>query len=172
MKQLIKIILTMICTLYATTIFSQICIDTLSINFYSITLKNQIIKKYTINNVSEEDYITWVSPKSVNDKSEQVLLHEFFLSRKGDFSFYDLITERIIPQRKSIGFSFIKRIGPGESFSYIISKSNNNSSFYEDRIVIIRKKNVDCFLQGFPIDEDFYYPSSIVLLSESETINN
>ena len=172
MKLYYKLILIICFIMYTINTYSQIHIDTLSVEYYNnITMQNIVMEKYMITNDSEEDYLTWVSPDPIKGKTEQALMYEYFFSKKGDFCLFNIMTENIlITAKKSIGSSFIKRIRPGESFSYIISKPERTVSFYEDRIVIINKAKVDCFLQGFIINDSYYFDAPIILLINTDEV--
>lgn len=176
MRRKKKAILVIGCIMYTMTAYGQIRIDTVFVEYYNSIIKQyQVLKEYNIVNESKEDYLTWISSSPINCRTEQALMHEYFLSRKGDFSFLDLMTGNTIFKSKyNIGISFIKRICPGESFSYIVLKSKQESSFYDNRIVIIKSSSLNYFLQGFIIDENYYYPESFVILSEEvvRAINN
>jgi len=156
------------CFLYTMTTYGQIHVDTISVEYYnSFTMQNQFMEELNIINESNEDYLTWVSPNSILEKTEQTMIQEYFYSRKGDFSFLNIMAENLLLNtKKSIGESFIKKIKPGDSFSYIILKSNKESSFYKDRIVIISLNKVYYYLHGFVINEQYYFAGPHVLLVE------
>ena len=67
-----------------------------------------------------------------------------------------------------IGFSFIKRIHPGESFSYIIPLNSDNASSYYNKIIIISQQEVEQVLQGFQIEEKHFYPLSCIVLHNND----
>lgn len=172
MRRKEKAILAIGCIMFTMTAYGQIRIDTVFVEYHnSIIKQNQVLKEYNIVNESKEDYLTWISSSPINGKTEQALMHEYFLSRKGDFSFLDLMTgNTVFKSKHNIGISFIKRICPGESFSYIISKSKQESSIYDNRIVIIKSSSLNYFLRGFIIDDNYFYPESFVILSEEVVV--
>jgi hypothetical protein len=108
----------------------QIHIDTISFCYFNgITEQTEIIDKYQIANNSNEDYLTWVSLVPKNDKSNIELMHDFFKKRKGDFNLIEMMYENLLDgQPVSIGYSFIKNITVGETFSYFIAKTETKSN--------------------------------------------
>lgn len=147
---------------------SQIKIDTFSYSYYNgITQQYQIIDNYKISNNSNEDYYTWVSLLPAINKSNTELIHEFFKKKKGDFSFVEMIYDNLLnDQPINLGYSFIKNIVAGETFSYFIAKTDLDSLVYQDRIVVISKKEVEQYLK-MQIDEKYYYQLSNIFLTES-----
>ena len=54
----------------------------------------------------------------------------FFKKIKGDFSYIQAMYEELLDNRPSItGYSFIKKIAPGETFTYFIVKTDPESNF-------------------------------------------
>ncbi len=69
-------------------------------------------------------------------------------------------------QKIEIGYSFIKNIKAGETFTYTIVKVDTSSGFYQNRIVILKKaKIVEC-LRGLQLKEKYFYRFSNVVLIE------
>jgi hypothetical protein len=149
----------------------QIHIDTISFCYFnSITEQNQIIDIYKIRNNSNEDYLTWVSLAPINNRTNIELMHDFFKQRKGDFNFMEMVYENLLDaQRISIGYSFIKNITAGKTFSYIIAKTNTDSILYKNRIIVISKEEVERYLK-MKIDEKYFFQSSSIVLTEKEFI--
>jgi hypothetical protein len=145
----------------------QIHIDTVSFSYYNgITGQLQIIDNYQITNNSNEEYLTWISLVSTNNKSNIELIRDFFKKRKGDFSWLELLYENLLEEQPiSIGYSFIKNITAGKTFSYIIAKSDTNSTLYKDRIVVISKKEVEQYLK-MQIAEKYFFQLSSIFLTE------
>ena len=144
---------------------SYVLIDTLSLCYSNgITYQTNTINSYRITNNTNEEYLTWVSLAPTNSKSKIGLIRDFFLARKGDFSFMEMMYEKLLcDQSISIGYSFIKKIAIGETFSYFITKSNPFSMFYQDRIVVIRRREVEQYLRVNIDDSCFFQPDFIVL---------
>ena len=145
----------------------QIHIDTVSFRYYNgITSQTQIIDNYQITNNSNEDYLTWVSLVPTNNKSNIELTHDFFKKRKGDFSLMEMIYENLLDEQPiSIGYSFIKNIAIGETFSYFIAKTDTISTFYQDRIVLIKRKEVEEYLR-MKIEKKYFFQLTSIFLTE------
>ena len=161
---------------------SEIQIDTLSVNYFNgITQQIQIVDEYQITNLSDEDYLTWVAFFPKGNKSNKELVHDFFKKSKGlgpsELGFVTLMyeLEPLVEELPcSIGYTFIKKIPAGDSFSYFIvgtGKETDNkntivgstfsytqtdvekeSTVYNDRIVIIKRSEVEQYLR-FPLKE-------------------
>ncbi|NCC99670.1 MAG: hypothetical protein EOL95_08240 [Bacteroidia bacterium] len=145
----------------------QIHIDTISFCYFNgITKQSQIIDNYQITNNSTEDYLTWVSLVPKNDKSNIELTHDFFKKGKGDFNLIEAMYENLLDGRPIIiGYSFIKNITVGETFSYFIAKTETKSNFYQRRIVLIKKKEVEQYLR-MQIDEKYFFKLPSIFLTE------
>lgn len=146
---------------------NQILIDSVSFGYYNaITKQHQIIDKYQITNNSEENYLTWVALEPINDRTDIELVHDYFKKRKGDFNLVEMMFENLLDSLPiNIGYSFIKNIAPKESFSYYISKKNMASNFYRERIVLIKRKEVEQYLK-MKIDTKYVYQYSNIFLIE------
>ena len=55
----------------------------------------------------------------------------------------------------SIGYSFIKNITVGKKFSYFIAQTSEKSNLYQKRIVLIKKREVEQYL-NMQIDEKYF----------------
>lgn len=145
----------------------QIHIDTVSFRYYNgITAQAQIIDNYQITNNSKEDYLTWVSLVPTNNKSSIELIRDFFKKRKGDFNLMEMIYENLLDEQPiSIGYSFIKNIAIGETFSYFIVKTDTSSTFYQDRIVVVRRKEVEEYLK-MKIEKKYFFQLTSIFLTE------
>ena len=60
-------------------------------------------------------------------------------------------------------YSFIKKIAPGETFSYFIVKTDPESNFYSERIVLMKESELTQFLKMQLEERYFFKPSNIVL---------
>lgn len=145
----------------------QIHIDTISFCYFNgITEQTQITDSYQITNNSNEDYLTWVSLVPINNKSNIELMHDFFKKRKGDFSLIEMMYENLLDEQPiNIGYSFIKNITAGKTFSYFIAKTDIKSNLYQRRIVLIKKKEVEQYLK-MQIDEKYFFKLSSIFLTE------
>ena len=128
---------------------SPIEIDTVSLRYVNgFTNQHEIVDEYRMTNHSNEEYITWVSLEPTNDKSNIELVHDFFKKIKGDFSYIQAMYEELLDNRPSItGYSFIKKIAPGETFTYFIVKTDPESNFYSERIVLMKGSEVEQYLR-------------------------
>lgn len=145
----------------------QIQIDNTEINYFNeITGKNEIIEDYRITNNSNEEYLTWVSLEPINERTNTELVHDYFKKRKGDFSFLEAMFENLLDEQPTtIGYSFIKNINPGETFHYYIAKNDKSSVFYRERIVLIKRKEVEQYLR-MQINDKYFYESPSIILTE------
>lgn len=145
----------------------QIHVDPISVNYFNgITEKKEIIDKYHIINNSDEDYLTWVSLVPINNRTNIELMHDYFKKRKGDFNLIEMMCENLLENQPiNIGYSFIKNITAGTTFSYFIVKNETESNFYRERIVIIKKKEVEQYLK-MTIDKKYFYQLSDIFLIE------
>ena len=144
-------------------------IDTVSFRYFNgLTKQEQIIDSYKIINNTDEEYLTWVSLLSVNSKSNVELIRNFFMKRKGDFNYLELMYENLLNEKSIniIGYSFIKNITQRETFSYFIVKTNSDSKFYIDRIVVIPKKEVEKHLK-ISLNEKYFFPQKELIILET-----
>ena len=162
------LLLTLLPVVTACNAQRQIHIDTVAVSYYNgITDKNEIIEEYLIKNNSNEDYLTWVSLEPINERTDTELVHDYFKKRKDDFSLIEAMFENILDEQPTIiGYSFIKNIKPGETFSYYISQNETVSNFYQERIVLIKRKEVEQYLR-MQIDDKYFYESPSIILTEN-----
>ena len=168
MKRIAYILISILCTL-GVSAQCPIEIDTVSYRYYNgITEQEQIIDNYRIINHSDEEYLTWVSLIPANDKSNNELMHDFFKKRKGDFTLYQVMIEWLDMRDKgsNIGYSFIKVIPPNEEFTYVIATTDPASTFYQERIIAIRRNEVEEYLR-LQIPESYFSPLSSIFLIEN-----
>ena len=149
---------------------SQILIDSVSFSYYNGITNYyngiQIIDNYRILNNSDENYLTWVELEPINNRTDIELVHDYFKKHKGDFNLIELMFENLLDTMPvSIGYTFFKNIAPKESFSYFISKKNKTSNFYRERIVLIKRKEVEQYLK-MTIDAKYFYQYSNIFLIE------
>ena len=149
----IKIIILFLAFLfYAVTLNAQnqIRIDTISVNYFNgITKKKEIIDIYQITNDSDEDYLTWVSLAPINNRTNTKLIRDYFIKTKGDYNLIGMMNDNLLTLNSmcEIGYTFLKDIPPSETFSYFVAKNRIESRFYRERIVIIKKKEVERYLK-------------------------
>ena len=147
-------------------------IDTVSYSYYNTVFNGYThVKSYQITNMSDKEYLTWVSDTPTEGKSASVLVHDYFRKRKNDFSYIQWMHEEDSGRPISnwtIGTSFLKRIKPNEDFSYIIVKNNDSLVMYDERIVVISRDEVESCIGGtaFSFDESLFFPFSSICLSD------
>lgn len=141
----------------------KISVDTISFCYFNgITQQPQTVYEYRITNNSSEDYLSWVSLVPINNKSNIEVVYDFFKMRKGDFNLIEMMCENLLDKRPiNIGFSFIKNIAIGKTFSYIITQTD--AKFYQERIVLLKKKEVEQYLK-MQIDEKYFFKLSYIIL--------
>jgi hypothetical protein len=160
-------LLTLMLFITACNAQGQIQIDTAEVSYYNgIIDKNVIIEDFRITNNSSEEYLTWVSLEPINDRPNTELVHDYFKKRKGDFSLIEAMFENLLDEQPTtIGYSFIKNINPGETFHYYIAKNDKSSVFYRERIVLIKRKEIEQYLR-IQLDDKYFYKSSSIILTE------
>jgi hypothetical protein len=141
-------------------------IDTVSSYYFNgLIQQGQKIEIYKMTNNTMEEYLTWVSIIPVEHKSHSELIRDYFIKQKGDFNLIEMINEDLLKDKTiNIGYSFIKNILPKEAFSYMIVKNDSNSTFYQDRIVIIKKKEVELYL-NMQIKKKYFSPLKSIILT-------
>ena len=95
------------------------------------------------------------------------MVRDYFKKRRGDWNLQELMFENLLDSTSTcVGYSFIKKILPGEIFSYIIAKNEASSNFYRKRIVLMKKNEVETYLR-MEIDNIFYYQFTHILLEDT-----
>lgn len=167
MKRKVYICLAFVCltVFFRLNAQSPIEIDTVSLRYVNgFTCQPEIVDEYRMTNHSNEEYITWVSLEPIKNKSNLLLMREFFLQAHGDFSYLHLMGDCILDELPvNTGYSFIKKIAPGETFSYFIVKTDPESNFYSERIVLMKESELTQFLKMQLEERYFFKPSNIVL---------
>lgn len=141
-------------------------IDTVSMYYFNgFIQKMQKIETYKMKNYTNEEYLTWISMSPIDHKTNSELIHDYFIKRKGDFNLIEMMNEGLLKDKAiNIGYSFIKNILPNETFSYVILKSDSNTIFYQERIVLIKKKEVELYL-NMQIKRSYFYPLKNIFLT-------
>lgn len=142
-------------------------IDTSSYIIYnSNTGQKQNWGYIKILNNTENEYIAWIPnnlPRGDNANDKWII--DYFYRRHGrDFSLFDIIQEGWIDVKHVyIGVSFLKNILPGEEFTYMFIKTDTNMNYYKDRIVVIKRSEVEDFLR-FSIMDEYFFPHSCIVI--------
>ncbi len=146
----------------------QTHIDTISVSYFNgITEKTEIIDNFQITNNSDEDYLTWVSLEPINSRTNIKLIRDYFIKHKGDFNLIGMINDNLLTSESmcEIGYTFMKNISPSETFSYFLAKKDIESNFYQERIVLIKRKEVEHYLK-MEIDKKYFYQFPSIFLIE------
>ncbi len=152
---------------------AQIYVDTCTIHcFNDFTNSHNFIKSYKITNNTEDKYVTFVSSDFTNSISNIEAIHRFFKKQIGDFSLSFLVYEKLLTAEftNRIGTTFMKEINPKETFEYLITKKEKESSFYEKRIFVIPLKEIEDFLQQ-TIPDDCFSSIDVLPLFDTSTSN-
>ena len=146
----------------------EIITDSTSMSYYdAITKRTYTMVCYEITNNSSEDYYTWISLDTIDNKTKKDIIHDFFKKRKGDFSYIDLMFEELAtPLSISIGYTFITKISPGCKFHYLFVQSNGEDSIYSNRIVVMPKAEVKSYVR-LQIDEKYFYKCAYIVLNDN-----
>jgi hypothetical protein len=124
------------------------------------------ITEIHIKNTDNSPYVLWISDSNKTEKSDEILIKEFFLLKHGDFSFMNIIYEDIYNKIPiEIGKNFITTIEAGKEFRFILlTKDKMNETdiykFYKEHVVLMPKEKLNRFL--FP--EKIYYPFDYIIL--------
>ena len=77
---------------------------------------------YIIHNTSQNSYYTWVNYDDTLKGDTTKIVSRYFFSLHNDFSLFALLTEDIVFTEvfePTVGITFLKKIKPGETFTYI-----------------------------------------------------
>ena len=106
---------------------SPIEIDTVSLRYVNgFTNQHEIVDEYRMTNHSNEGYITWVSLEPIKNKSNLLLMREFFLQAHGDFSYLHLMGDCILDEQD---IRLLKKLHPVRHFHILLSKQIRNQIF-------------------------------------------
>lgn len=137
-----------------------------------ITLKGA---EYSFTNNSDEPYLTWID-FGLSDKTQVSLsesVRNYFFKQKGDFSLYSLYVDNVTgfyPQNEPvIGFSFLKRIKPGEVFRYIVLGDVSNDAKLKNSIRVEKESCVMYYLKYKEYEVFLYNKPYIVILNPKLT---
>ncbi len=131
----------------------------------SIRGQEVYITEYLINNQSDNCYYTWLLPQP-QFSGEKCITHYFF-KPNGDFSLSQLINDNIIFNEGFVpvlGYSFIKLILPGQSFSYlVISEESLDEEKDIGGLIFMERKEIVESIAG-PIPDRFLFSLNCVVL--------
>ncbi len=144
----------------------EIIADSIPMSYYdAITNRTYKMVCYEITNNSSEDYYTWISLDTIDNKTKKDIAYDFFKKRKGDFSYIELMYEELAePLSIEIGYTFVTKISPGCKFNYLFVQSNGVDSIYSNRIVVMPKAEVESYVRH--IDEKYFYKFAYIVLND------
>ncbi len=124
-------------------------------------------RDYAVYNNTNEDYIIWISPSSISGKSQEQLIKDMFFRREGDFNLFQIMTDCYIEKYDlwGIGFNFMKKLAPGETFNLYVLLNENKTFFYKDKIVSIKKCDIEKFLK-IRINDTFFYEGNHIIIND------
>lgn len=115
--------------------------------------------EYRIKNQSNEPFFTWIDFDNYNEKSGK-RIHRYFWGPHNDFNLATLMTDNVVRDSNEIilGRTFIKRLGPQESFKYIVVCREKIDDFY--KYIVVEKASLVNKIIGFDVPEAFEYNKS------------
>lgn len=130
------------------------------------TYRPVYVTEYTITNVTQETYYSWVDFDKPNYTEREEAIHRFFFKRKGDFSFFNLMTDNIIMVDSGIcvGVSFLVELQPNDTFKYIVIKNRQKDDRYEAYIESAPKEWIEQQLLRKPIPDRFKYKQPYIVI--------
>lgn len=134
------------------------------------------INDYTVNvclikivNESDDNLVLWLDKNSIKGMTNKQKIQRYFLKSKGDFSFYNLLTERLIKEGSPMVFgTFLVQLNKEDDFLIRIVSENLDGKrlkekcqeFIDEHLVFVPKKELLSILQ---LDNSFFhwfdYPS-------------
>ena len=97
--------------------------------------------EYIISNNTDTNYYTWVDYNSYYSKdSIEVNLRHYLFIFHGDYNLGALLTDNVFFNDgfyPEIGVSFLKEIGPGESFTYLVTGDKKDRDSFKNHIYFI-----------------------------------
>lgn len=159
MKKLLSLIC---CIFYITNIFCQgIVIEKKTIA--DKTKAHKYLEVHTIYNMTNDDYITWLAWYDPKDNEEDKQILYYIYRNWGSTNIHLLISELNMYEERltEIGMTFMKKIQPHRTFTYIIKKNKHGKSNFYDRIVCIKKEKIEKLIQYKLNDKWLYQPDTI-----------
>lgn len=87
--------------------------------------KLMCVTEYKITNTSEEVYYSWLDYEKPKYSERNLAIRRYFFKAKGDFSFFNLMTDNVIFLYDDlyVGNAFVIEIQPKTTFRYIVALS-------------------------------------------------
>lgn len=138
-----------------------------SIGIYKDTIRNKDyrVKEITVINNTDEEYLTWVSSYPVSHLPNYGKIRQYFTTHYVDFHLLVLVYENLLSTNSlcCIGKTFIKNIPPKHSFKYLLKDFRAYKKQWKERLVIIKRKEVEKFLNINFADEWFYGEDKVLV---------
>ncbi|RMH43552.1 MAG: hypothetical protein D6694_06875 [Gammaproteobacteria bacterium] len=139
-----------------------------SFDEYSYFVGNQpiYICEIIIENTADSEYVFWLDTANISGYSNKDMINSYFRQRKGDFSFYDLMTENLLNNKPSILFgTFLKKMGKRERFVIRVighkSLINVCKYFIRDHFAAVKKEELFQYLKLTDVFFPWYDKQSI-----------
>lgn len=124
---------------------------------------------YMITNNSDKNYITWVSPIASCNKATDII-HDFFFKVHGDFSLLQFYYEGLLNnQDATIGYTFIKKIKPKETFTYNVICLKN--TYRKDLGIVFFSQDVVEKHLRVKLDDSLFYKMDSVIMGQNYLFN-
>ena len=155
-----------------TELQKEITPDGIKIDTASVKIFNNKTNEFetwgyiNIQNNTEDEYITWITKNRVSDKTNEQIMLDYFFHHKpyADFNLISLMNEDFVEGALHIiDLTFMKSILPGREFTYMFIKTDKNMNFYKDKVVLLKRKEVESFLK-FKIREIFLFPQPCIII--------
>lgn len=124
--------------------------------------------EYKIENRSGDNYYTWVDFNCSTDDDAGQQIRSYFKTVKGDFSLERLLFDNVsFPDGFSsqIGKTFLKKIAPGESFSYFAETKEIDGSALEKHIFMLKESVLRQMIGDLPNETLILYKDDSILVN-------
>ena len=114
------------------------------------------ITEYTVRNMSDEQYLTWVD-FSGRDETRRRRIFRYFHAPHGDMNLAMLMTDNVARESEDIilGVSFIKVLKPHGSFKYVVVNEKDGKDFRKG--IVVEKASAVAKIIGFQVPETFSF---------------
>lgn len=128
--------------------------------------KLMCVTEYKITNTSEEVYYSWLDYEKPKYSERNLAIRRYFFKAKGDFSFFNLMTDNVIFLNDDlyVGNDFVIEIQPKTTFRYIVAKDTPEDCQLECYIESAPKEWIEQQLLQIPIPDRFKYTQPYIVL--------
>ncbi len=114
------------------------------------------ITEYTVRNMSDEPYLTWVDFGG-RGEARRRRIFRYFHAPRGDMNLAMLMTDNVARESEDVilGVSFIKVLKPHGSFKYVVVNEKDDRDFR--RGIVVEKASVVAKIIGFQVPETFSF---------------